>query len=101
MALSFTKVTQGNNIGKWSATIRLLGITGSAQKLTATICYANGNPLSSELESDLSQAINGFNDNKKAQFILGGTIAETPSEAVVGATIENWTQIDAGSGDAY
>lgn len=81
---------------------RVLGITGSAQKLTATISYANGNPLSSELESDLSKAINGFNDNKKAQFILGGTIAETPSEAVVGgATIENWAQINAGNGDAY
>ncbi len=102
VALSFTKVTQGNNIGKWRATIRLLGITGSAQKLTATISYANGNPLSSVLESDLSKAINGFNDNKKAQFILGGTIAETPSESVVGgATIENWTQINAGNGDAY
>ena len=33
--LSFTKITSGADAGKWTATVRLLGIAGNAQQLTA------------------------------------------------------------------
>ena len=35
--LHFTKITEGDDAGKWMATVRLLGIAGDAQRLTATL----------------------------------------------------------------
>ena len=37
VALHFTKITEGSDAGKWTATVRLLGITGNTQTLTATL----------------------------------------------------------------
>ena len=79
--LHFTKITDGDDAGKWTATVRLLGIAGDAQRLTATLTYTDGNPADTSLESDLTAALNGFNDGKTAPLTLGGTIAETPGEA--------------------
>ena len=36
VALHFTKITEGSDAGKWTATVRLLGITGNTQTLTVT-----------------------------------------------------------------
>ena len=36
VALRFTKITEGSDAGKWTATVRLLGITGNTQTLTVT-----------------------------------------------------------------
>ena len=41
--LHFTKITEGDDAGKWTATVRLLGIAGDAQRLTATLTYTDGN----------------------------------------------------------
>ena len=57
VALHFTKITEGSDAGKWTATVRLLGVTGSTQILTATLTYSNGNPQPTELESDLTEAL--------------------------------------------
>ena len=96
VALHFTKITEGESSGKWTATVRLLGITGERQTLTATLTYSGGNPQPTGLESDLSVALADFNADKAEPLTLGGTIAETPTEAGVTATIEDWRP---GNGD--
>ena len=64
VALHFTRITEGDDAGKWTATVRLLGITGNTQILTATLTYSNGNPQPTELESDLTAALADFNADK-------------------------------------
>ena len=98
--LHFTKITDGNDAGKWMATVRLLGIAGDAQRLTATLTYTDGNPQPTSLNSDLTAALDGFNDGKTAPLTLGGTIAETPGEAGFTGEITGWETVDGGGVDA-
>lgn len=98
--LHFTKITDGDDAGKWMATVRLLGIAGDAQRLTATLTYTDGNPQPTSLNSDLTSALKGFNDGKTAPLTLGGTIAETPGEAGFTAEITGWETVDGGGVDA-
>ena len=94
--LRFTKITSGNDAGKWTATVRLLGIAGDTQRLTATLAYTDGNPADTSLESDLTAALDGFNDGKTVPMTLGGTVVETPEEADFTATITDWEEVDGG-----
>lgn len=98
--LHFTKITSGDDAGKWTATVRLLGIAGDAQRLTATLTYTDGNPQPTSLNSDLTAALDGFNDGKTAPLTLGGTIAETPGEAGFTGEITGWETVDSGNVDA-
>ncbi len=98
--LHFTKITEGDDAGKWMATVRLLGIAGDAQRLTATLTYTDGNPQPTSLISDLTAALDGFNDGKTAPLTLGGTIAETPGEAGFTGEITGWETVDGGNVDA-
>lgn len=98
--LRFTKITKGDDAGKWMATVRLLGIAGNLQRLTATLTYTDGNPQPTALESDLTTALDGFNDGKTAPLTLGGTIAETPGEAGFTGEITDWETVDGGEVDA-
>ena len=100
VALHFTEITEGSDAGKWAATVRLLGIAGDTQRLTATLTYADGNPADTGLESDLSAALANFNADKTVPLTLGGTIAETPAEAGVEAGITGWEKIDGGDVNA-
>ena len=100
VALHFTRIAEGSDAGKWTATVRLLGITGERQTLTATLTYSGGNPADTNLESDLTAALSDFNADKAEPLILGGTIAETPTEAGVEAGITDWEKIDGGGVDA-
>lgn len=98
--LHFTKITDGTDAGKWSTTVRLLGITGDTQKLTATITYTGGNPADTSLDSDLTAAIDGFNTGKTTSLILGGTL-ETPKGMDMGnAVITGWETVDGNKVDA-
>ena len=94
VALHFTRITEGSDAGKWTATVRLLGITGNTQTLTATLAYADGNPQPTDLESDLSAALVDFNADKTVPLTLSGTMTETPTEAGVAATITDWIVIE-------
>lgn len=94
--LSFTKITDGADAGKWTATVWLLGIAGNAQQLTATLTYTDDNPRSHLLESDLTASLADFNADKATPLILGGTIAETPTEAGFSATITDWEKVTEG-----
>lgn len=98
--LHFTKITSGDDAGKWTATVRLLGIAGDAQRLTATLTYTDGNPQPTSLISDLTAALDGFNDGKTAPLTLGGTLAETPGEAGFTGEITDWEKVDGGGVDA-
>ena len=98
--LHFTKITEGDDAGKWMATVRLLGIAGDAQRLTATLTYTDGNPQPTSLNSDLTAALDGFNDGKTAPLTLGGTLAETPNEAGFTGEITGWETVDGGNVDA-
>ena len=98
--LHFTKITKGDDAGKWMAIVRLLGIAGNLQRLTATLTYTDGNPQPTALESDLTTALDGFNDGKTSPLTLGGTIAETPGEAGFTGEITDWETVDGGGVDA-
>ena len=100
VVLPFTKITEGDDAGKWKATVRLLGVTGTEQLLTGEIRYTDGNPQPTSLNSDLTSALNGFNDGKTAPLTLGGTIAETPGEAGFTGEITDWETVDGGGVDA-
>lgn len=97
--LHFTKITDGDDAGKWTATVRLLGIAGGTQRLAATLTYTGGNPADTSLDSDLTAALAGFNDDKAAPLTLGGTMVETPTEAGVSAEITGWETVDGGNVD--
>ena len=94
--LHFTKITEGDDAGKWMATVRLLGIAGDAQRLTATLTYTDGNPQPTSLNSDLTSALNGFNEDKTTPLTLGGTVVETPGEAGFTGEITDWEEVDGG-----
>ena len=94
VVLPFTRITEGNDAGKWKATVRLLGVTGTEQLLTGEIRYADGNPTPTTLESDLSEALKEFNAKKTEPLTLGGTLVETPEGMEVdGAEINGWEEV--------
>jgi hypothetical protein len=99
VALSFTKITEGTDAGKWSATVRLLGVAGSEQKLTGTIRFTGGAPGDMPLESDLTTDLATFNQKKNEPLTLGGTVTETPTETGFTVTINDWNK-ETGSGTA-
>ena len=94
--LHFTKITDGDDAGKWMATVRLLGIAGDTQRLTATLAYTDGNPQPTSLNSDLTAVLNGFNEDKTTPLTLGGTVVETPGEAGFTGEITDWEEVDGG-----
>lgn len=97
VVLPFTRITEGDDAGKWKATVRLLGVTGSEQLLKGEIRYADGNPRPTTLESDLSEALKEFNAKKTEPLTLGGTLVETPEEAEFsGFEITGWETGDGG-----
>ena len=93
-------MTEGADAGKWKATVRLLGVTGTEQLLTGEIRYADSNPTPTTLKSDLTEALAAFNTGKGESLTLGGTL-ETPDEVEIqGATISGWKEIDNGEVNA-
>lgn len=93
VALTFAKDTDG----KWTTTVRLLGITGAEQKLSGTIMFTDGIPDDMFLDSDLTAALATFNDNKNEPLTLGGQTVETPSPTGLTATINDWKRVTGGS----
>ena len=101
VVLPFTKITSGDDAGKWKATVRLLGVTGAEQLLTGEIRYADGNPTPTTLKSDLTEALKKFNTGKGGSLTLGGTLVETPDGMEVeGAEINGWKPVDGGEVNA-
>ena len=101
VVLPFTKITEGDDAGKWKATVRLLGVTGTEQLLMGEIRYADGNPTPTTLKSDLTEALKEFNTGKSASLTLGGTLVETPEETEFsGFEITGWETVEGGDASA-
>ncbi|MBO8480767.1 MAG: hypothetical protein IAB76_06655 [Bacteroidetes bacterium] len=101
VVLPFTKITEGASAGKWKATVRLLGVTGTEQLLTGEIRYADNNPLPTTLKSDLTEALKDFNAGKSESLTLGGTLVETPEETEFSESeIIGWEEVDGGEANA-
>ena len=101
VVLPFTKITEGADAGKWKATVRLLGVTGTEQLLTGEIRYADNNPLPTTLKSDLTEALKDFNAGKSESLTLGGTLVETPEETEFSESeITGWETVEGGDVDA-
>lgn len=90
--LSFVKDADG----KYRAAVRLLGVAGPRQQLSARIRYAGDTPAPISLESDLTEALSGFNADKKTPLTLSAQAVETPSEVGFTAAIEGWKKIYGG-----
>ncbi len=98
--LDFTKISSGTDAGKWFATVRLLGVTGSGQRLSGTMAFTGGSPNDITLDSDLTTALANFNADKKTPLTLGGEVVETPSGVGLGpATIQGWQEQSTISGE--
>lgn len=95
-AMQFTRIADGANAGKWTATVRLLGTAGEQQKLNAIIYFEGGTPASVTLDSDLTTELAAFNADKRKPLTLGGKVVETPTGAEFGATITDWKPVDGG-----
>ena len=94
IVLPFTKIAEGDDAGKWKATVRLLGVTGTEQLLMGEIRYADGNPPPTTLKSDLTEALKEFNTGKGKSLTLGGTLVETPEGIEVDeAEINGWEEV--------
>ena len=96
VALSFAQITEGNDAGKWTTTVRLLGIAGDAQTLTATIAYTGGNPQDTTIESDLTTTLADFNADKTTPLTLVGTLTDETSFTI---GITDWTIDEDYNGD--
>ncbi|MCD8103012.1 MAG: hypothetical protein LUE26_10675 [Alistipes sp.] len=101
VALIFSKQTSGEYAGKWTATVRLVGVTGAAQRLTGEVSVA-GQPAPAPLDSDLTSALTAFNADKKTPMTLkaGVEIEDDPVEPGFSATIKDWERITGGTGIA-
>ncbi|GHU79447.1 hypothetical protein FACS1894145_3620 [Bacteroidia bacterium] len=76
--------------GRYAATIRLLGITGTGQTLSLTLHFAGGNPRSFTLTSDLSDALAAFNADRKTPLTLTSGITVSITPLGVTAEISDW-----------
>lgn len=87
----FSKITEGPDAGKWSLTLRAFGFMPEESIMLALkIRYKDGNPGMQTITSDLTEALAGFNDNKRTPLTLGGRVVETPTGAGFEATITDW-----------
>lgn len=84
--LYFTKKEDGT----WQITIRLLGITGSQQRLTGTVSFEGDSPADITIDSDLSAVIALFNTDKITPLLLQGEMKETPTEFGFTSVITSW-----------
>lgn len=95
----FSKIADGANAGKWTATVRLLGVAGEQQQLNAQLHFADGSLQPVTLVSDLTTQLAAFNADKRTTLTLGGSVVETPTESGFTATITDWAPAS-GSGTA-
>ncbi len=99
--LSFTKITEGADAGKWRATVWLLGIAGTEQKLSTELHFADNNPAPIIIKNDLSITLKDFNKNKKETLVIGSKMKETSVDGNFSAVIEDWKAVSGGDTNAY
>jgi hypothetical protein len=97
IALVFTKITSGEHAGKWSATVRLLGVTVEDRKLEALIRFDGAGREAMAFGSDLTEELTEFNTGKIIPLTLEGKISVDAASAAITGTIEDWTPNYGGS----
>ncbi|MCD8032327.1 MAG: FimB/Mfa2 family fimbrial subunit [Bacteroides sp.] len=103
VALEFAQIADGADPGKWSVTVRLLGISGADQTLCVCLYLAGSGSHAIRVDSDLSTALSDFNNDKKTPLSLTARLVIVPDpevEAGFTATIEDWKTGGGGSGIA-
>lgn len=94
VGLAFSKVSEGTDAGKWTATMRLLGVTGTEQKLNITVGYTDPSVEDQPLDPiDLTLQMTGFNEEKKTPFALGSIIETEKSISGFTTTVSDWMKI--------
>lgn len=97
---TFTRITEGADAGKWSATVRLLGTAGAEQKLRAKLLFSGNSPTPVFLDSDLSALLADFNANKREPLTLGSQVVETPTGVGFTTSITDWKVVNGGQVEA-
>lgn len=82
---------------KLTADARLLGVTGDRQTLAIEIVFTDGRTQTTE--SDLTDYLKDFGNDMTEAFRLTGDL-NTPVEAGISATIDNWQPGNGGGEDA-
>lgn len=83
--------------GKYTAILRLLGITGNAQTLALTLYFADGNPATHTVTSNLSDKLAAFNADRKTPLTLHSILVVTPTGGGFTATIGEWQSGNGGN----
>ncbi len=97
--VGFSEITDGKDAGRWSATVRLLGIAAEQQRLECTVRLPDGRSF--DLQSDLSDGLSEFNADKKNPLSLEATVEiRYDTETGFTATIQGWKPVAGGSGTA-
>ena len=98
--MDFTRIEEGDNAGKWAASVWLLGIAGDEQTLKGNILFEGENPAPMPFTGDLTDDLADFNTEKTVPAILTTTISDTPVEGDVEADLGDWDVADGGNVDA-
>jgi hypothetical protein len=91
-AVSVDLVFAKGSDSKYYDAIRLLGTTGTEQKLTVTLSYAGGNPSSQTVVCDLGSPLAVFNTDEQTPFVLNAEAIVTPTATGFTTTIDNWVE---------
>jgi hypothetical protein len=86
-ALTLSPIFTKQADGKYTAVIRLLGVTGNLQVLTVKL---DGSPSSVTIPCDLSDQLSDFNADKKTPLSLSAPLEVMPVESGFSATIGEW-----------
>ncbi len=74
-------------------TIHLLGVSiNETQMLTIDLTYEGGNPSTHTFESDVTDVLSEFNDDKSTSMTLSNTV-ETPTSAKPEGSIGDWVTV--------
>lgn len=71
-----------------TATLHLLGITGTQHHLTLVLTFTDGSTQT--IESDLTTTLAGFNENRHTAIEVSGSLNTPVAGEIGGATITDW-----------
>jgi len=100
--LTFEKITEGPDAGKFRAVLRMLGTIGDIQQLQLTVTYNDGTPEATLEPQDIGEQLADINMDKSTPVSLETEIEETPTPgnpAGFTATINDW-KVKTSSGTA-
>jgi len=91
--LTFEKITEGEDAGKFRAVLLMLGTIGDIQQLQLTVTYNDGTPETTFDPQDIGEQLANINTDKSTPVSLETEIEETPTPgnpAGFTATINDW-----------